>query len=63
MDSEPSDNSKDDDIDWNSDFDDEDDALETMSEPYDLLCPAYGVEYDEIDVDFQICHLCGHDNS
>lgn len=29
----------------------------------DLNCPNCGREYDEIDYEYQICHLCGFNNN
>ena len=29
----------------------------------DDTCPNCHMEYDEIDYEYQICHICGYDNS
>lgn len=29
----------------------------------DLYCPNCGHEYDEIDYEYQICHICGFNNN
>ncbi len=40
-------------------FEDELEDEETMPQ----CCPNCGREYDDIDYEFQICHICGFDNS
>jgi hypothetical protein len=32
-------------------------------ETLDNTCPNCGIEYDEIDYEYQICHHCDYDNS
>lgn len=41
-----------------TEWDDDDEEIEG-----DLNCPNCGKEYDEIDYEYQICHLCGYNNN
>lgn len=41
------------------DFDDEGNPIP----PPDWFCPNCEVEYDDIDMEFQICHICGFNNN
>ncbi len=44
----------------NEDWDLEEDQIDCTG---DEFCPECGHEYDEIDWEYQICHLCGHVNT
>lgn len=41
------------------DFFTDDDDEERMPE----TCPNCGKDYDEIDYEYQICHICGYNNN
>ena len=45
---------------------DEDDYLfndDSDEELFDSNCPCCGEEYDEIDYEYQICHMCKYNNN
>lgn len=42
------------------DYDDDDYCDEPLM---DEFCPCCGYEYDEIDYEYQICHVCNHNNN
>ena len=40
-----------------------DDDFDDGEEQLDESCPNCGIEYDDVDYEYQICHWCGFQNS